>query len=91
MTKKDFIEKYHAAGNFEYKAEAERALNDLLASFEEALIAGEEVNFIGWGKFEVVERAAREGRNPSTGETIKIASKKSVKFKAGKKLNDSVK
>ncbi len=91
MTKKDFIEKYHASGNFEYKAEAERALNDLLASFEDALIAGEEVNFIGWGKFEVVERAAREGRNPSTGETIKIAAKKSVKFKAGKKLNDSVK
>lgn len=91
MTKKDFIEKYHVAGNFEYKAEAERALNDLLASFEDALITGEEVNFIGWGKFEVVERAAREGRNPSTGKTIKIAAKKSVKFKAGKKLNDSVK
>jgi len=91
MTKKEFIERYHTAGNFEYKAEAERALNDLLASFEDTLISGEEINFIGWGKFEVVERAARECRNPKTGKTMKVAAKKAVKFKPGKKLNDAIK
>ena len=57
---------------------------------EETLKAGEEINFIGWGKFEVVERPARTGRNPKTGEEIKIEAKKTVKFKAGKTLLDKI-
>ncbi len=91
MTKSEFIAKYHEKGNFESKAVAERKLNYLLDTIEEVLSLGDEVNFIGWGKWEVVERSARDGRNPKTGETIKLPAKKSVKFKPGKKLNDKVK
>ncbi len=91
MTKSEFITKYHEKGNFETKAEAERKFNYLLETIEEVLLSGDEVNFIGWGKWEVIERAARDGRNPKTGETIKLPAKKSVKFKPGKKLNDKVK
>ncbi len=91
MTKSEFIAKYFEKGNFEKKAEAERKLNCLLETIEEVLLSGDEVNFIGWGKWEVIERAARDGRNPKTGETIKLPAKKSVKFKPGKKLNDKVK
>ncbi len=90
MTKPEFIAKYFEKGNFETKAEAERKLNCFLETVEEVLLSGEEVNFIGWGKFEVVEKAAREGRNPRTGETIKIPAKKAVKFKTGKVLNRKV-
>lgn len=91
MTKKEFIERYYEKESFKSKALSERILNDLLASFEEALISGEEVNFIGWGKFEVIERSARECRNPRTGEVMQISARKSVKFKASKKLNEAVK
>ena len=48
------------------------------------------MQFVGFGTFEVKERAAREGRNPQTGETMQIASSKNVKFKAGKELKDKV-
>lgn len=90
MTKPEFIARYFEKENFESKAEAERKLNYLLETIEEVLLSGDEVNFIGWGKFEVIERAAREGRNPRTGETMNIPAKKAVKFKPGKKLNDKM-
>jgi DNA-binding protein HU-beta len=90
MTKPEFIARYFEKANFESKAEAERKLNYLLETIEEVLLSGDEVNFIGWGKFEVIERAAREGRNPRTGETMNIPAKKAVKFKPGKKLNDKM-
>ena len=90
MTKKEFVEVYAAKGNFETKAEAERKLDALLGTFEEVLVSGEEVNFVGWGKFEVKETPARTGRNPRTGEEVAIAAKKVVKFKAGKSLADKV-
>ena len=51
---------------------------------------GEKVQLVGFGTFEVSERAAREGRNPQTGETMTIAASKSPKFKAGKALKDAV-
>ena len=51
---------------------------------------GEKVQLVGFGTFEVSERAAREGRNPQTGETMKIAACKAPKFKAGKALKDMV-
>lgn len=73
-------------GIFASKAEAERKFEAILGSIEEVLQSGEELNFIGWGKFEVVEKAARMGRNPKTGEAIQIEAKKAVKFKAGKTL-----
>ncbi len=90
MTKKEFVKLFAEKGAFESKAEAERKLDAFLATVEDVLTSGDEVNFIGWGKFEVAERAARTGRNPKTGEEIKIEAKKVVKFKAGKKLNDKV-
>ncbi|GLI57232.1 DNA-binding protein [Propionigenium maris DSM 9537] len=90
MTKKEFVKLFFEKGGFESKADAERKLDAFLGTVEEVLNEGEEVNFIGWGKFEVAERAARMGRNPKTGEEIQIEAKKVVKFKAGKKLNDKV-
>lgn len=90
MTKKDFAKVLFEKGVFTSKADAERKLDMILGTFEEVLKSGEDVNFIGWGKFEVAERAARVGRNPKTGEEIKIEAKKTVKFKAGKTLVDSL-
>lgn len=90
MTKKEFVALFAEKGNFDSKAEAERKLDAFMVTVEDVLLAGEEVNFIGWGKFEVVARAERKGRNPKTGEEITIPAKKAVKFKAGKKLNDKV-
>ena len=57
---------------------------------EKALKAGDKVQLVGFGTFEVSERAAREGRNPQTGETMTIAACKAPKFKAGKALKDAI-
>lgn len=72
------------------KKEAEAALNAMTDVIAEALKAGEKIQLVGFGTFEVKERAAREGRNPKTGETIKIAASKHPAFTAGKALKDSV-
>ena len=90
MTKKEFVDLYAEKAKFESKAEAERKLNTLLDLFEEILIKGDDINFVGWGKFEVRETPARTGRNPKTGEEVAIPAKKVVKFKAGKTLADKV-
>ena len=90
MTKKEFIALYAEKAKFETKADAERKLDAVLDLFEEVLVKGEEVNFTGWGKFEVKETAARVGRNPKTGEEVQIPAKKVIKFKAGKGLADKV-
>lgn len=70
--------------------DAEKVLNAVTASIEEALAQGEKVQLVGFGTFEVRERNARTGRNPKTGEEIKIAAAKVPAFKAGKALKDSV-
>ena len=90
MTKKDFAKVLFETGAFPSKAEAERKVDLFLTTIENTLAAGEELNFIGWGKFEVVERSERVGRNPKTGEEIKIEAKKTVKFKPGKTLVDKI-
>ena len=72
------------------KKEAEAALNAMTDVIAEALKAGDKIQLVGIGTFEVKERAAREGRNPKTGETIKIAASKHPAFTAGKALKDSV-
>ncbi len=72
------------------KKEAEAALNAMTAAIADALKAGEKVQLIGFGTFDVKERGAREGRNPRTGETIKIAACKHPAFTAGKALKDSI-
>ena len=72
------------------KKDAEKALDAFVASVTAELKEGKKVQLVGFGTFEVSERAAREGRNPQTGETMKIAASKSPKFKAGKALKDAV-
>ena len=76
MTKKEFVEKLQAKGNFETKAAAERAMDAVLGTIEDTLLTGDNVQFVGWGTFEVKEVAARTGRNPKTGEEIAIPAKK---------------
>ena len=90
MTKKEFAALFAEKANFESKAEAERKLDVVLNLFEEVLVNGGDINFIGWGKFEVKDTPARTGRNPKTGEEVAILAKKVVKFKAGKGLADKV-
>ncbi len=73
------------------KKDSEAAVNAFTAVVEEALVAGEKVQLIGFGTFETRERKARQGRNPrKPGETIEIAASKAPVFKAGKALKDSV-
>ena len=72
------------------KKDAEAALKAFTDVVAEELQKGEKVALVGFGTFEVSERAAREGRNPQTGETITIAASKAPKFKAGKALKDVV-
>ena len=69
---------------------AEKAVAGIFASVQEALVAGDKVQVIGFGTFEVRERAARNGRNPKSGEEIKIPAAKSPAFKSGKALKDAV-
>lgn len=72
------------------KKDAEAALKAFIDVVSEELKKGEKVQLVGFGTFEVSERAEREGRNPSTGETMTIKASKSPKFKAGKALKDMI-
>ena len=72
------------------KKDAEAAVKAFTDVIAEELKKGEKVQLVGFGTFEVSEREAREGRNPLTGEKIKIPASKAPKFKAGKALKDSL-
>jgi len=72
------------------KAAAKKALESFLDNVQGALKKGNRVSLVGFGSWSVSKRAAREGRNPQTGKTIKIAAKQVVKFKAGSELQSSV-
>ena len=72
------------------KADVERVYNATFDLFKDELAKGNKISVSGFGTFDISERAEREGRNPQTGETIKIAASKSVKFKAGKELKERV-
>ena len=73
------------------KKDASKAVEAVFESIQTALADGEKVQLIGFGNFEVRERAARKGRNPQTGEEIDIAASKVPAFKPGKALKDAVK
>ncbi|HGJ5877928.1 MAG TPA: HU family DNA-binding protein [Arsenophonus nasoniae] len=72
------------------KKDSEKALNALIETVTEALKAGDEVQLVGFGSFQVKQRAAREGRNPQTGKVIQIAASNVPSFKAGKTLKEAV-
>ena len=72
------------------KKDSEKALKAFVDVVAEQLKVGDKVQLVGFGTFEVSERAAREGRNPQTGETMTIAACKAPKFKAGKALKDAI-
>ena len=72
------------------KADAEKVFNATFDLFKDELAKGEKISVAGFGVFKISERAAREGRNPRTGETIKIAASKNVSFKAGTALKEIV-
>ncbi len=89
MNKTQLVDAVAKATNLK-KADAEAAVNAVVASITGALKAGDKVQLIGFGTFEVKNRAARQGRNPKTGAAIKIAASKHPAFTAGKALKDSV-
>ena len=72
------------------KKDAEAALKAFVDVITEGLKNGEKISLVGFGTFDVAERAAREGINPATGKKIQIAASKAPKFKAGKALKDEV-
>lgn len=84
MTKKDFAKLLFEKGVFSTKSDAEKKVDIIFESIENLLLNGEDLSIINFGKLEIVERAPRLGRNPKTGEEVKIGTRKSVKFRAGK-------
>ena len=89
MTKTDLIAQV-AANTEMSKKSAEQAVNAVFEALSKAMSEGEKITISGFGTFEVRERAERTGRNPKTGDTIKIAASKNPSFKAGKALKDAV-
>ncbi len=91
MTKDGLVEAVMKAIGMETKAEAHRAVEGVFDTIVKTLGHGEEVAISGFGTFRVAKRAAREGRNPKTGEKIHIAASVRPKFRAGKALKEAVK
>jgi len=89
MNKTELIDAVAEASDLT-KAESQRAVDAVIASVTKALKDGDAVTLVGFGTFQVRDRAARTGRNPKTGDTIKIAASKNPSFKAGKALKDAV-
>ncbi len=89
MNKGDLIDQM-ASDSGVSKTQATEALNSFLTSIRKTLKKGDKVTLVGFGTFSITKRAARTGRNPQTGEAIKIKAKKIVKFKAGKELAEFV-
>jgi DNA-binding protein HU-beta len=89
MNKSDLIKSMSEKGDIT-RADAEKALYAFVESIEEALVNGDKVQLIGFGSFEVRERAERKGRNPQTKKEITIKASKAPVFKVGKALKDMV-
>ncbi|HSH26732.1 MAG TPA: HU family DNA-binding protein [Wenzhouxiangella sp.] len=90
MNKSELIDSI-ADGSGLSKADAQRALDATIESITKTLKKGDTVSLVGFGTFSVKKRAARTGRNPATGETIKIKASKTPAFKAGKGFKDAIK
>jgi len=89
MNKEDLVKLVSEKTGMTQKA-AEQAQKAVIELFSSTLEKGESISFVGFGSFKVVERAAREGRNPSTGEKIQIPASKTVKFTPSKSLKERV-
>ena len=89
MNKSELINKI-AVNSGLTKADSGKALDALIQTIESTLKSGDSIALVGFGTFEVKERAERTGRNPQTGESITIAAAKIPSFKAGKGLKDAV-
>ncbi len=89
MTKAELIAMVAQKTGFS-KKESEKALTAVIDSITDALVSGDKVSLVGFGTFEVKERAERKGVNPRTKEEITIAASKLPAFKAGKALKDAV-
>ena len=89
MTKQELVEKMAAKSGLT-KADSERALNAFQEVVSEELSKGGKVTMTGFGTFATSKRAAREGRNPRTGEPVKSAARNAVSFKVGSKLKEAV-
>ncbi len=89
MNKSDLVEKIADHANLS-KSQAADALDAVLTAVTKALKKGDSVSLVGFGTFSVKKRAARTGRNPRTGESIRIKASKVPGFKAGKALKDAV-
>ena len=89
MNKSDLIEHIAQSAEISHSA-AERAIDAMVAAVKSSLKKGDEVTLVGFGTFYVAARAARDGRNPRTGEALKIAAARVPKFRAGKALKDAV-
>jgi DNA-binding protein HU-beta len=90
MNKADIITKVHEVLGSS-KADAERAVETMFSSIEEAMKDGDSISIAGFGIFEAKMRAAREARNPRTGEAVQVPAMRVPKFRAAKALKDSVK
>jgi DNA-binding protein HU-beta len=89
MTKSDIIDKMAKDAEIS-KSAAGKALDSFIESLKKTLKKGNKVTLVGFGTFSVGKRAARKGRNPRTGETIKIKASKTPRFKAGKAFKDAI-
>jgi len=89
MNKTDFIAAISEKENTT-RANAERMFNAVMGVIGDTLASGDPISLVGFGNFTVVDRAARTGRNPQTGKPMNIPAKKTIRFKAGKKLVDAV-
>lgn len=90
MTKQELVDKMAKDADIS-KAAADKALNSFVDGIKKTLKKGNKVTLVGFGTFSVGKRAARTGRNPQTGATIKIKASKAPKFKAGKGFKDAIK
>ena len=89
LTKQDLVSKVAESSGLS-KKDANAAVDAITSAIRSALAAGDSVGLIGFGTFEAKTRAAREGRNPQTGNKISIPAKKVPTFKAGKQLREAI-
>ena len=90
MTKAELVSKIASEGGIT-QSQADKAVDGFVSAVSDALSGGDKITLVGFGTFSVGVRSQREGRNPRTGEKIKIPASKAVKFKTGKTLSEKVK